>query len=922
MLIISVLFTVLMIFFSSRLELSMRTSDLMPESDPRVVQFNQIIDEFATATNLIVVVQGEEKKIKQFADDLAPMLLALRDTSLNAKNEELIRALENSKEKGKRKKEIDELRKRINLPLFQRVDYKSEMEFMREHTLMLIKEDDLKNLRELYKDSNLPALLHNLNNSLEREYVGQEEAISTREKEDGAWAFLEGIQQLITTLTSAVNGDELEDSYLQYTADKLLFGEPYMLSYDKKALIMITIPNFTIMDRDLIMISAASAQQVLDEMLPSYPGVYAGLSGPIAREHDEQIYSEQSLSMSTIIAVVVILVLLMVSFRMWVAPIFALATLIVGVIWALGAAAIVVGQLNMFTSMMSVVLLGLGIDFAIHFISGFTERRGLGESIPDALRNTYMKSGKGIITGALTTACAFLTLLISDARGMQEMAIVIGMGLLSILLATVVFLPVMLVFREKSRDRRGKTKQVKRDLSYRFLGRLSEKLGRRYVFTLLAVTIFTIFIVLQAFNITFDHNYMNLEPEGLVSIALTDTILEKFDLSIEYALLIVDDIDTSRVIAEAYRDLGTVALTDDISIYVPSEEQQQLRIPYINDVSTAMAGSVIKKQFTRSDISDLINELDRLQMNVIEIQDMAFLGGHDKTDNKCKEIVGDPDNPEAQNIILRLIALIETNESRVSNGLNAVQKKFAPYFKNSVLRMCSTDPIQFDDLPTTIKDRYSNSDRNKFLVTIYPSGNLWESREFLIRFVDDVESIDEGVTGSAPLVLALMRIFARDGRNAIYLTLILVFFLLWFDFGKARYALMAMIPLGAGFFWMLGFMHLGGMQLTIMSVMGLPMIIGIGIDDGVHIMHRWRHEGSGKLHTVFSSTGKAILLTTLTTMFAFGSFIFSLYPAWASFGSALAIGVVACFLTTVIILTGLIGFIERKAQPDKKRPSS
>jgi hypothetical protein len=376
--------------------------------------------------------------------------------------------------------------------------------------------------------------------------------------------------------------------------------------------------------------------------------------------------------------------------------------------------------------------------------------------------------------------------------------------------------------------------------------------------------------------------------------------------------LIVDDIDTSRVFAEAYRDLGTVALTDDISIYVPSEAQQQLRIPYINDVAAAMSGSVIKEQFNRRDVSDLIIELDRLQMNVIEIQDMAFLGGHDKTDNKCKEIVGDPDSPDAQNIILRLIALIETNDSKVSGGLNAIQNVFAPYFKDAVLRMCSTDLISFDDLPLTVKDRYSNVTRDKYLVTIYPSGNIWENRDYLIRFVDDIEGIDAGVTGSAPLVLALMRIFARDGRNAIFLTLVLVFFLLWFDFGKARYALMAMIPLGAGFFWMLGFMHLGGMQLTLMSVMGLPMIIGIGIDDGVHIMHRWRHEGAGKLQTVFSSTGKAILLTTLTTMFAFGSFVFSLYPAWASFGSALAIGVVACFLTTVIILSGIIGFIERK----------
>jgi predicted RND superfamily exporter protein len=127
--------------------------------------------------------------------------------------------------------------------------------------------------------------------------------------------------------------------------------------------------------------------------------------------------------------------------------------------------------------------------------------------------------------------------------------------------------------------------------------------------------------------------------------------------------------------------------------------------------------------------------------------------------------------------------------------------------------------------------------------------------------------------------VALLKIFGRDGRNAILLTLVVVFFLLWADFKKPGHALMAMIPLALGVFWMVGLMNMTGIQLSMMSVMGLPLIIGIGIDDGVHIMHRWRSEGKGKIRIVFSSTGKAILLTSLTTMFAFGSLIFSASPS-------------------------------------------
>ena len=72
MALVVLILTVIFVAFASQLSITMRTSDLLPERDPKVIQFNKIIDEFATATSLIVVIQGEEKRIKEFADKLAP----------------------------------------------------------------------------------------------------------------------------------------------------------------------------------------------------------------------------------------------------------------------------------------------------------------------------------------------------------------------------------------------------------------------------------------------------------------------------------------------------------------------------------------------------------------------------------------------------------------------------------------------------------------------------------------------------------------------------------------------------------------------------------------------------------------------------------------------------------------------------------
>jgi len=401
-----------------------------------------------------------------------------------------------------------------------------------------------------------------------------------------------------------------------------------------------------------------------------------------------------------------------------------------------------------------------------------------------------------------------------------------------------------------------------------------------------------------------------MEPQ-VPSITLLDTIMEKFDLSMDYALVLADDVNESYELAKKYRDLGSVAITDDISVYVPSQEQQQKRIPHINEVRGKIQSASLKQAVLPGELPSLIKEIERLEMNIMEMQDMAYLGGQDKVDNKCKEIVGDPDNPNSKNIIQGLLQVLEADNPTSAEGLSKFQQNFAPNFKSAVIRMSSTASIQLDDLPVTILDRYSNITRDQFLITVYPAGTIYDG-EFLNRFVDDVERISPKATGMPPLFVALLRIWGRDGRNAVLLTLMIVFLLLWVDFKKPYFALMGMVPLALGAFWMVGLMKLTGVPLSMMSVMGIPLIIGIGIDDGVHIMHRWRHEGKGKIRTIYSSTGKAILLTSLTTMFAFGSLLFSAFPAFGQFGGALFLGVAACFLTTVIVLPGILGMIERK----------
>jgi len=886
MVIVVLIITIIMGAFASQLEQSMRWTDLLPTKSEKTIQYNKVINEFVSATNIIVVVEGEEEEIKAFAETVVPKIKLTTDP----KDRQLY---------------------------VKRIDYKQDVDFIREHALMLVKADDLQNMKELYQNPNLVPLLTNLNNSFEKEYVGKKESISTREKEDNTIIILDSISNLISVMQDYSSGKIHSPEEAQKAIDKLLLGEPYLLSYDKKALIINVIPNFSMTDMSKMISGTDTIQKVVDKVLKDYPEVKAGLTGMIPLGRDEMVYSEQSMGYTSIFAFIAILILLILSFRMWAAPLFALLNLAVGLIWAIGLTAILVKSLNIMTSMVAVILIGLGIDFSIHIISIFTENRSMGKSIDKSIEETFLKSGKGILTAGLTTCAAFLALVISSSRGMKEMGIVSSTGLLAILIVTFLFLPSLLVLRERRLEKKLaegkiKTKPVYKDISFQSFGKSCNWLSRRYSATLICAILITIILLISASKISFDHNYMNMEPKGLTSITLQDTILDKFDLSMDYALLLTDSIEELREMAKKLKNVKSVALVDDISIYLPSFEEQQKRIPIIREINQAISNATLKHDLTEAEFNQLLLELERLEMNIMEIQDMAFIGGQDKVDNKCSEIIGDPDNPQSKNIISEFIDSLENNRLKSIKGLEEFQKYAAPYFKKTALKMATVENIKFEDLPLSILDRYSNRNRNQFLMTIFPSGNMWQDIDYLNRFTNDLDRVSEKVTGMPPVMKELISVIGNDGKNAALLTILVVFMLLWLDFRKIKYAVIAMIPLVAGFVWMVGLMKLTGMQLTVVNVMGLPMIIGIGIDYGVHVVHRWRIEETGKVNKIFASTGKAILLSALTTMLAFGSLVFSIWRGFGSLGAAMFIGVGACFLSTVIILSGIIGLLERK----------
>lgn len=256
----------------------------------------------------------------------------------------------------------------------------------------------------------------------------------------------------------------------------------------------------------------------------------------------------------------------------------------------------------MFTAMMAVVLVGLGIDFSIHIISVFSELIHQGVDAKKAIIDTLKKVGTGIITGELTTAAVFLTLIIGRSRGISEFGLVCGTGLIIIMLTTLLTLPTMLMVREYYRRWRGKTIASPRDVSYTTIGNFSESIFKRWKFSVIVLIAVTLFFAIMCNRVTMDYNYLNMEPEGLESILLNDKMIDKFNFSSDVTMMTAKSLAENYRMTQAAKEKSSISYVESISDYLPTEEEQLERRPAVRNIRAAMADSKIQTAYLSRDL--------------------------------------------------------------------------------------------------------------------------------------------------------------------------------------------------------------------------------------------------------------------------------------------------------------------------------
>jgi len=217
---------------------------------------------------------------------------------------------------------------------------------------------------------------------------------------------------------------------------------------------------------------------------------------------------------------------------------------------------------------------------------------------------------------------------------------------------------------------------------------------------------------------------------------------------------------------------------------------------------------------------------------------------------------------------------------------------------------------KLDDLPASLVDRFVGAS-GKHLLKIYGRGDIWNF-DSLERFVRDVRSVDPRATGNPLQAYEASLEMKHSYEQAAFSALLVILVVLWLDFRDIRHAGLAVIPLVLGMVQMFGLMGIVGIDLNPANLIGIPLILGIAVDYGVHVMHD-ALERPGP-YRISASTANAVLVDALTTILGFGALMVANHRGLESLGRLLSLGVTTCTVSALVLLPALLTLLRPAAR--------
>ncbi len=680
-------------------------------------------------------------------------------------------------------------------------------------------------------------------------------------------------------------------------------------------------------------------RQLIKETSIEVPGVNVGLTGQPVLDDDEMQQSQHDSTLASIVSLVICSLIFIYAYREAWRPLKAVACLILGLAYTMGFTTLVVGHLNILTITFAPILIGLAIDFGIHFITRYEEEMRLGRTTAEAIDKAMVFTGQGIVTGALTTAGAFLAMGLTDFKGIQEMGIISGGGLVLCLIPMMTVLPILLM-RGKQHD------VVAPEIAQAVKREHIEELWLKRPVTVICITLALCIAAWTQFHkVYFDYDLLHMQSQSLPSVIYEKKLLSSKQSTL-YAAVEADSIEQAREYEKKVKALPSVASVDGDdkgdSIFQLLTGDQTQKLETIRAIKEEMAGINFKPIDTNAvDLTDLATTLWRtmgycfaakMMLSSNEVAATTAPEAQTQQTAVAPNSGSDPPPTELAGQLGSLGDAISAFRVKMLSADPAIPVRLQDFqealFEDvrstfDVIKNQDTSArLRPEDLPPVIRNRFVGVSGKKFRVLVFPKGDIWQ-HDVQKQFIAELRSVvpEDRVTDTPVQFLEYTTLLKDSYVQAAYYALGAIAVMVLLHFRSVLCVILALLPVAIGTVWMGGIMGLADIPFNPADIMTLPLVIGIGVTNGIHILNRFAEEQ--KAGILAKSTGKAVLVSGLTAMTGFGSLILAKHQGIRSLGLVMSLGIGLCMLAALTFLPAFLSLLVRWGWMGQiKRPST
>lgn len=600
-------------------------------------------------------------------------------------------------------------------------------------------------------------------------------------------------------------------------------------------------------------------------------GVSVRLTGEVPLAHEEISTALDGVGIAGTLSLVLLGVIMYFGVGSWRVIAATFSLLAVGIVWTLAYATIAVGSFNTLALIFVVMFFGLGVDFSVHFSLRMQESMGAGDS-EDAEVHVVREIGPALVLCMLTSSIAFLSFVPTDYLGLGELGIISAGGMVIALVLTLTLLPAFYSLSGLPLPRPARFRKL--------------SLGRELrpgTVLLLALTV-AVAALYVARDLSFDYSVLAMRDESTEAMS---TLLELQDngISTDYSInLLAADPQSAADLVQRLELLPEVGAVIGPSNLVPGKQAEKAGLLAELHTLIGSVGEVFAadEAFAVEELVAALEYVDELKAEggwAPAAADAALIDGY-----------------------LSGVAELEASPDRL-RALNADLKSALEAELKTLDRITSAAPFTFAELPEDLKRRFVAPD-GRLLITVMPEGAI-DSRAATESFVRSVMSVSPDIGGRAVVEWGVGGVAVQSFVEAVTLAIVLITVFLIVYFRGLFLPFVVLVPLALTTVITFALIELTGLTLNMANILVVPLIFGLGVDTGLHVVHRYATAGD-VTQMMTSSTTRAVIISALTTIGTFFSLSFSPHKGAASVGLLLSIAISIMLIATLLVVPALL----------------